>query len=784
MKILHSWLREFTDVGDDVEVVAATLTKLGLAVEGVEQVGTAVAGVVVAKVLRTQAHPDAAKVHRVYVDAGDGRERHIWCGAFNMKVGDLVPLATLGTTMPDGRVISSRGILGIDSEGMLCSSIELGLGTDAAGILILPLGLQLGADVFEALGIEADHVYDLDVTRNRPDCTGYLGVARDIAAHLGKPLHIPPGDQQALGTRKRVPVNIVDGRRCARFNVTVMSGVEVGPSPGWVARRLTQAGMRPINNVVDASNLVTLELNQPNHAYDFDLVHDGFIVRCAHDAEEIVTLDGTSRILNDSDLLICDSADVPVGIAGIMGGHNSQINQGTSTVALETAWFEPTGIAESVSRLSLRTEASLRFDRGVDPYGIDHSISRFSAILRETCPKLVVHSGATDARTPALPPVTSEIDLRLNQIRRVLGVELSAVRVAKLLTPLGFTVADRRKSTVKVSVPSYRPDCCSEVDIIEEIARHYGYDELGKAVPRSPVHGRLSPLQKRRRLLRELLLGLGASEAMPNLFLAPGDLARCGLSEDNALRLSNPLVAEESVLRTSLRHGMLRAVAYNQSHRASNISLFEIGHVYPQGSQQLPDEYETLCVMVADADARVAMDIWSQLAAGLGVGAQLRQDIPPAGFHATRSAELNRGKQLIGAVGEIDPTVLTNYNIAGRVACVELNLSILLADEPKIRSAQPVSKFPSSDFDLAFITPQSVAAAILAKALRQAGGALIVDLTLFDIYRGNGVSADARSLAYRFRLQATDRTLTDGEVAGVRAKCIAAAAKLGATLRG
>ena len=370
-----------------------------------------------------------------------------------------------------------------------------------------------------------------------------------------------------------------------------------------------------------------------------------------------------------------------------MGGHNSQINQGTSTVALETAWFEPTGIAESVSRLSLRTEASLRFDRGVDPYGIDHSISRFSAILRETCPKLVVHSGATDARTPALPPVTSEIDLRLNQIRRVLGVELSAVRVAKLLTPLGFTVADRRKSTVKVSVPSYRPDCCSEVDIIEEIARHYGYDELGKAVPRSPVHGRLSPLQKRRRLLRELLLGLGASEAMPNLFLAPGDLARCGLSEDNALRLSNPLVAEESVLRTSLRHGMLRAVAYNQSHRASNISLFEIGHVYPQGSQQLPDEYETLCVMVADADARVAMDIWSQLAAGLGVGAQLRQDIPPAGFHATRSAELNRGKQLIGAVGEIDPTVLTNYNIAGRVACVELNLSILLADEPKIRSA-------------------------------------------------------------------------------------------------
>lgn len=783
MKILHSWLREFTDVGGDVEVVATTLTKLGLAVEGVEQVGIAVAGVVVAKVLRTQTHPDAATVHRVYVDAGSGVERHVWCGAFNMSAGDLVPLATLGTTMPDGRVISSRGILGIDSEGMLCSGTELGLGTDAAGILILPSHLALGSNVFEALGITADHVFDLDVTRNRPDCTGYLGVARDISANLGKPLHLPPGDQQSFGSRKRVPVKIVDRQRCARFNVTVMSGVEVGPSSDWVARRLIHAGMRPINNVVDASNLVTLELNQPNHAYDFDLVRDGFIVRCAHDGEEIVTLDGTSRILSDSDLLICDSVDVPVGIAGIMGGHNSQINPGTSTVALETAWFEPEGIAGSVSRLSLRTEASLRFERGVDPYGIEHTVSRFAAILRETCPKLVVHSGATDARTSALPPITSDIGLRLDQIRRVLGIELSAVQVAKLLTPLGFTVADRRKSTVKISVPSYRPDCLSEIDIIEEIARHYGYEELGKAVPRSPVHGRLSPLQQRRRLLRELLLGLGASEAMPNLFLAPGDLARCGLSEDNALRLSNPLVAEESVLRTSLRHGMLRAVAYNQSHRANNISLFEIGHVYPQGSQQLPDEYEALCVMVADADASTAMDIWSQLAAGLGVGAQLRQDMPPAGFHATRSAELNRGRLLIGAVGEIDPTVLVNYNIVGRVACVELNLSILLADEPKIRGAQPVSKFPSSDFDLAFTVPQSAAAALVTKALRQAGGALVMDLALFDIYRGVGVSADARGLAYRFRLQAPDRTLTDSEVAEIRAKCIAAAAKLGATLR-
>ena len=784
MKILHSWLAEFTDIGDDAEKVADTLTKLGLIVESIERVGLAVPGVLVAKVLRTQPHPSAAKVHRVFVDAGDGVERHVWCGAFNMSDGDLVPLATIGATMPDGRVISSRGILGIDSEGMLCSAIELGLGSDAKGIYILPPDLKLGSNVFEALGIKTDHLYDLDVTRNRPDCTGYLGVARDLAARLGTSLGLPPGDQSSLGKRMSVPVHIDATDRCARFNVTVMSNIKVGSSPNWIAQRLTAVGMRPINNVVDASNFVTLELNQPNHAYDFALVSDGFKIRCAKDGETIVTLDEVTRKLTERDLLICDSANNPVGIAGIMGGHQSQITDSTTTVALETAWFEPLGIAESVTRLGLRTEASLRLERGVDPHGIDNSVLRFAAILRESCPNLVVHSGATDKRTKSLPPRTSDVSLRLDQIGRTLGIELTASSVAELLTPIGFVISDRRKSTIKVTVPSFRPDCATEIDIIEEIARHYGYEELGKKVPQSPIHGRLSPLQKRRRLIRTLLLGLGASEAMPNPFLAPGDHTMSGLSEDSALRLANPLVAEESVLRTTLRHGLLRAIAYNQSHRATGISLFEIGHVYPQGTNQLPDEYEALCVMVANADARVAMDMWSQLAAGLGVGAQLDQGKPPAGFHGTRSAELNRGRTLIGAVGEIDPTVLANYGISGRVACVELNLSILLAEEPKIRRAQAVSKFPSSDFDLAFTVPAAVSSAALIKALRQAGGALIVDLVLFDVYRGNGVNPESRSLAYRFRLQATDRTLTDGEVAEVRTKCIAAATKLGATLRG
>lgn len=785
MKILYSWLKEFADFGNDFDALAERMTELGLAVESVDHVGTPIKGVVTAQVLRLEKHLDAAKVTRVYVDAGDGVERHVWCGATNMQAGDIVPLATLGTNMPDGRVITQRGILGIDSEGMLCSGTEIGLSSDGTGLLILPKGTALGLDVYEALGVDSDVVFDLDVTRNRPDCTGYLGVARDVAAGMGKSLALPKIDQSESGKSISVPVAISAPQRCSRFAVRVLSGISITQSPDWIARRLARAGMRSINNVVDVSNLVNLELNQPNHAYDFNAVKDGFIVRLASDGERFTTLDGVERTLSSDDLLICNARDAPVGIAGIMGGLESQVTEATTSIAVEIAFFEPDAVRATSTRHALRTEASLRFERGVDPYGADFAFARFAELLRTTCPGLVVHAGVTDVRTDSLPGQVRTTPVRLNTIKRVLGIDVSEQSLAQLLTPIGFTVnTSATNGVVEVGIPSWRNDCTSEVDIVEEVARHYGYDKLGKIVPTSPVHGRLSDVQKRRRLLREIVVSLGASEAMPNPFLAPGELAKVGLSEDNALRLANPLVAEESVLRTSLLPGMLKSIAYNQSHRIREISLFEIGHVYPQGNEILPDEFESLCVMIAGADASSAMDMWTQVSTGLGVGAQLSQDQPPAGYHATRSAQLTRGKVVLGAVGEIDPTVLANAGIVGRVACLEVNLSIVLSEVPKPQSAQLVSKFPSSDFDLAFVVGNTVSAATLVKAIRQAGGNLLVDVALFDIYRGKGVSDDARSLAYRLRLQALDRTLTDVEVSDVRAKCIVAAEKLGATLRG
>jgi phenylalanyl-tRNA synthetase beta chain len=791
MKIVHDWLLELLDtsglegsaIDTTPETLADVITHLGLSVEDIGRVGGAVAGVITAKVLRTERHPDAAKVHRVFVDAGDGVERHVWCGAFNMQPGDVLPLATPGTEMPDGRRIEPRPILGIESQGMLCSARELGLGDDHAGILVLPPETPLGVPYAAALGLTEHTVLDLDVLRNRPDAWSHLGVARDLAPAIGVPLAAPPAPLVADGPARSVPVTIVDGDRCGRFVTVVISGVRVGPSPEVIAGRLAAAGMRPINNVVDASNAVMLETGQPNHAYDLDTLRGGAIrVRRAGDTELIVTLDGAERTLDPDDLLICDGDDRPIGLAGVMGGANTEIGETTTTVVLELAWFEPRGIARAATRHGLRSEASARFDRGVDPFVSDRAAARFVELLRLTCPDLIVHAGVVDERTVGLPTPRT-IELREARVAALLGQPFDAATITGLLTPIGFDVIGRADGTLDVTVPSWRPDCTIEVDLVEEVARHHGYDRIGRTVPKSTVPGGLSAIQHRRRRLREVLVGLGLDEAMPHPFLAAGDLARVGLDE-RAVRLVNPLVVGDDVLRTSLRPGLLAAIAFNESHRNVGAALFEIGHVYPPSDDVLPAEYEALGVVIAGADATRAVAVWREIAAAMGWGARLDQGTVPAGLHPTRSATLSLGRDVVGAIGEVHPDVLDTLGISERVAVVELHLDHLLGLTPKIVQWRPTSRFPSSDLDLAFVAPDAVTAERVDKAIRSAAGSLLVDLELFDVYRGAGLAADARSLAYRLRLQAADRTLTEADVAAVRDKAVAAAAKLGATLRG
>ncbi len=562
-----------------------------------------------------------------------------------------------------------------------------------------------------------------------------------------------------------------------------MSGVRVGPSAAWMQRRLTAAGMRPISNVVDVSNYVMLELNQPNHPYDLDtLGGGGFRVRTANDGERMTTLDGVERTFQSSDLLICDALDRPIGVGGVMGGLDTEITDATTTVVLEIAWFDPLGVMQTAGRLGLRSEASARYERGCDPYVIETASARFAELLRETCPDLVVHAGFEDARGSGLPPAERAADVRISEVNRILGTRLTADELPGLLDPIGFTVTGSG-DTRTVALPSWRPDSVEEIDVIEEVARHYGYDRVGKTVPRSTVHGGLSIRQQRRRRLRQVLLGLGISEAMPNPFLAPETQPAAGLDVP-VIRITNPLVEEESVLRTSLRPGLLEAVAFNESHRRTGARLFEIGHVYPPGKGELPDEYEALCVVLAGEPAPSAMAVWREISSALGVGARIDQSRVPAGLHATRSATLQAGKDPTGAVGEVDPAVLERFGVSERVAILELALDDILGREQKPAAWKPVSRHPSSDLDLAFVVDDDVPAERLEKAIRQGAGALLVDLELFDVFRSEGVGDGRRSLAYRLRLQAPDRNLTDADVAEVRRGAVAAGAKLGADLRG
>jgi len=784
MKVLLSWLRDFAPIEGDPVAIGDQLSDLGLAVEEMTAVGEGLDGIVVARVLDLRRHPDADRIQLVDVDAGDGEALQICCGAFNMSVGDLVPLATLGAVMPGGLEIARRKLRGEWSNGMLCSPTEIGLGDDADGILLLDGDPTPGTPLTEALDLRPDVLYDLEVNPNRPDAMSVAGVARDLAARQGVPFAIPEPAvaESGDGAAGRATVEILDEDLCGRFGLRVLDGVVVGTSPRWLANRLTALGQRPINSVVDVSNYVMLELGQPNHTYDLDRVAGAaFRVRRAADGEVIETLDGVERTLTAADGVIADGDDTAIGIAGIMGGANTEIDDSTTSVALEMAWWDPMTIATSGRRLGLRSEASARFERGCDPEVVDLAMRRFAELLAP--------SGATlapdlvDARGNL--PAREAIRVRTGRVNALLGTDLGRGRIAEVLQSIGFGVTEAGDD-LEVVVPSFRPDSSTEIDVVEEVARMHGYGRIERTVPRSTLTGHLTPYQLDRRTVRSTMAGLGLDEVMPVPFLAPGDLEAAGLPADG-VTLVNPLVAEESVMRASLRPGILRTLAYNASHRMTGLGVFEVGHVYrrPAEPQPLPDEREHLAVALAGREAGEAVSVWSALADALAARdyALVAESAP--GLHPSRTARIEVGGVSVGNVGEVDPGVLEAFEVPERVAWLEVDLDTLLAlphgDKPYGR----VSRYPSSDIDLAFAVDEGTPAAAVDACLREAGGDLLVDLSLFDVFRGDVVGEGRRSLAFTLRLQAGDRTLTDAEVAEVRSRCIAAVeGSLPATLRG
>lgn len=782
MKVLLSWLRDFAPFEGDPFALGEEMSDLGMAVEELDVIGEGLEGIVVARVLETRPVEGANKIHMVVVDAGDGQPLEVGCGAFNMVAGDLVPLATIGTVMPDGMEISRRKMAGVWSNGMLCSSRELGLGDDHAGILILPPHLEPGTPFIEAMGIERDVLYDLEINPNRPDAMSVAGVARDLAARLRLPFSLPSPSPSTVPADRigGVSVEILAPERCGRFEARVLRGIKVGPGDPKLATRLALLGMRSISNVVDVSNYVMLELGQPNHPYDLAKVAGpGFRIRVAREGEGLTTLDDVDRSLTTEDLLICDGADVPVGLAGIMGGAASEIDDATTDVLLEMAWFHPIGIVKSSRRHKLRSEASARFEKGTDPGVIDLAMRRFAELLDAP---LEDGSSVAVGELPARPVVR----VRTGRVAALLGTDLGAARIAEVLDPIGFT-STAAGADLDVTIPSWRYDSATEIDVIEEIARHHGYTALGRTLPRAATTGALTERQLERRLLRATLVGRGLSEAMPMPFLAPGELARCGLP-DVGITIANPLVAEQSVLRTSLLPGLVGAVAYNWSHRNHGVRLFEIGHTFnrPRSADaELPDEREELGAVLAGADATEAVHLWRVAAEVLGFDHVEVVNAELPGLHPTRGARLVLGDAEVGRLGEIDLGVLDAYDIGERVAYLEVDLDTLFELPRSEHLYRPFSHYPSSDIDLAFEVDDDVPASTVEDTIRAAGGSLLWSVRLFDVFRGGSVAPGRRSLAYTLRLQAPDRTLTDTEVAEVRTAVIdAVGSSLPATLRG
>ncbi|HEX2235730.1 MAG TPA: phenylalanine--tRNA ligase subunit beta [Actinomycetota bacterium] len=787
------WLREFVDIDVPVETLAERLETTGTKVEAVHRPSGAVEGVVVAEVLAVRDHPGADTLALVDVSSG-GDSRTVVCGVRNFSVGDRVPLAAVGARLP-GTTVGARRIRGHTSEGMLCSPAELGVSKDHSGILVLPSDAPLGADVGRVLGLD-ETVIEFEITSNRPDCLSVVGIAREVAALLGTDLRSPDVSAPAAGgPANPVTVRIEDDEGCPRYLASYIAGVRVSPSPSWMTSRLLQSGVRPVSNVVDATNYVMLETGQPLHAFDADRVPDAaIVVRRAHTGEALTTLDGLARELHPDDLLIA-SPERALALAGVMGGADSEVSESTGAVILESAYFAPASVSFTARRHLLRTEASARFERGTDPNGVAAAARRAAALIADTSGGAVAAEEVDEYRRRIAP---LRIRLRPERSNALLGFEVDAQEQARHLRSIGLRVESN--GALEVEVPTFRPDLVREVDLVEEVARLAGYDRIPSTLPSGRAGG-LDPVQLADRRLRRTLAGFGLQEAWTASFGSPVDLDLLGLPPDAPARtmvnLANPTSDEEPAMRTTLLPQLLRAVARNRARGADGIALFEVARVYRPAPGRLADEPLFLGVVAA---GRRTPTTWRRPAGpwdfftlkGLLEATLESMRLPAAAFepleampwHPTRAARASLGGEDLGAIGEVHPDVCARCAVPEGTVALELPLQPLFEALPERTRAEDVSRFPAVLMDIALIVAEEVPAGAIEAVVRREGAPEAVSVRLFDVYRGEQVGPGRKSLAYALELRSPERTLTDEHAAEVRARIVSAAsAELGAELR-
>jgi phenylalanyl-tRNA synthetase beta chain len=794
MRVPLGWLREYVDVDVEPKELAQRFDMSGTKVEAIHEPSGAIEGVLVAEVLEIVPHPNADSLALVDVALGDGGTQRVVCGAKNFKVGDRVALARVGARLPEME-ITERKIRGEVSRGMLCSAAELGLSKDHSGLLILPDDSRLGADVAVLLGL-GETILELEITPNRPDCMSLIGIARETAALLGKDLRVPEAGLTATDLECPATVDVLDLEGCPRYLLRYLEGAAIGSSPAWMAARLLAAGVRPISNVVDATNYVMLETGQPLHAFDADLVSEqAIVVRRARDGERMKTLDGVERALDPRDLLIADPQK-PLAIAGVMGGEDSEVSPATTRLMLEAAAFDKVSVAFTSRRHGLRTEASARFERGCNPDAIPYAAARAARFIVQTA------GAGASRREPDVYPSPAErerLSLRPGRTSRMLGIDVPLKEQARHLRSIGLKVAEKTER-LDVEIPPFRPDLTREVDLVEEVARLVGFDKLRTTLP----PGRAGALQTREvgeRRLRRALVGLGLHEVWTSSFLSQEDIEKLDLSLDHPARrvveLENPMIDTETALRTTLMPALLKAAAYNIARREEGVALFEIARVYEPSHENLPAESSVLCAVFSGerrpagwGQALATWDLFSAkgvLEAAIGHlgGAPLHaQPVSGMPFHPTRGAALTTGQAIAGVIGEVHPDVAARFDVPEGTILCELALTPVLASFGETIKMQEIPRFPANYIDLAVVVDEGVPAMRVQELIARAGAPEAASVRLFDLYVGDQISSGKKSLAFALELRLPDGTLTDDEAAAVRDRVIIVLReRLGAELR-
>ena len=789
MIISYNWLKEFVDCDLPPAELADLLTMLGLEVDGMRSVGAGFDSVVVALVEEKAQHPNADKLSLCKVN--DGVEIHtVVCGAQNFSTGDRVALARLGSVLPGDFKIKKSKIRGEESCGMLCSLKELGLAEESAGIMILNTDSPLGTPLFDSLGLK-DTIFEIGLTPNRADCLSVIGVAREVAAKLGKSIHYPGHEVQENGPAiaSVASVTVEDADLCPRYAARYLSGCTIAPSPAWLVSRLEAVGMRSINNVVDITNYVLMEYGHPLHAFDFEQLAGGrIIVRRAGEGELFKTLDGQERPLLTSDLTIRDG-ERAVALAGIMGGENSEIAPDTTNILLESACFNPSAVRKSSKRLGLHTESSHRFERGADISIVTRALDRAASLMAELAGG-VVAQGIIDVYPHIHHPL--QVPVRLKRVNAVLGTDLTIAQVQDIFVRLQFDVHGIDSEGMTVTVPTFRVDIQREIDLIEEVARLYGFNAIEGTMPTARVFSDRPPQrQTLAKGLRDLLTAHGFSEIVNFSFFGADLLDKILLpAEDHrrqTIRLLNPLSDELSVMRSTLLPGLLQTTERNLSRRSLNLRLFELRRVYhPVPGEELAHEPLHLGAILTgrrhpegwNHDTAVT-DFFDVKGVLENVFAEFRVKgvtydtgaLEPF-YHPGKACTLLVGNEIIGSCGEIHPDVLENFLIEQPVFYVELNFEKLLGKCGAAHAIVPPSRYPDTFRDIALLIDDTLPAAVVLETIRSQKIKELEGVELFDLYTGQGIPEGKKSIAVRVRYRSPDRTLTDEEVTPLHGRIV------------